>query len=292
VDGEAENGLTGEELSAYSDLFGVLLARRDAAEGLSQQDLWHRAGVLHAETAHVIEERGGPPPLDEVSELEARLEEVEDPAEIEKLEGRITEIHAEILRLGKEKGGSYVPYDGEEELEPPFVGSGRRRSAEALAAYWPSPALLRQEHQHILALRQGMDYGINRLIDRLWDEYGDDDLWSEYSDVLGEAAEMLEGDSLAHLRPEMPLEIFGCVLSSAGEVYTIRSRGGFGGSHITVFFAEGDHALLGATHKKGLLSSRDTGGGIPPIRHCKVLKELGFRTVGRPGGRAHPIAHL
>jgi hypothetical protein len=93
---------------------------------------------------------------------------------------------------------------------------------------------------------------------------------------------------LAPVRSAMPLEINGCVVSTQGQLYSIESKGRLGGEYWTGFASEGDHAAVMTTWKKGKLGERDTGA-LPPTRHTSVLKRLGFRTVGREGGRRHPL---
>ncbi len=280
VDGEDDTGLEPDELAAFYVRLQELLARQDQANGLFDEDKWHRAGAASAVITHMAE--GHEPPLSRISRLERLLEETQEPSEVENLEAELTRIHAEFLEEGarvyENGGGGHLPFEGEEEIELPFMGSGRRRSEAAQAAYWPPRDLLRQEHQHAIGTQKAYPkVDLNDLIEWLEMEYGRED---EY---------VLMDDSLADLRGRLPVEIRGCTLSGQGQVYKIESRGPLGGGYTTVFRPQGDHADVFTVIKEGRLGTRDPGGS-PPLRHVSVLKELGFRTVGREGGLTYPVS--
>ncbi len=258
--------------------FAELSFRRDAAEGLSEEDILHRAGAAGARVGYGAD--GSRPALEQITELEARLEAATDTAVVEELEEELTRLHLRLLEFGRRVveggGGGYVPYQGEETLDPPFVGSGKRRSTAAQSAYWPPRDLLRREHQHAVALRQALPaVDLNDLMKPLEEEYGGED-------------QVSADDSLAHIRGELPSAVDGCLVAADIGCYSITSKGALGGGLTTFFVPRGDHAEVIIAGKKGRQGWRDTGG-VGPLRHCKVLKALGFRTVGREGGRKHPL---
>jgi hypothetical protein len=84
------------------------------------------------------------------------------------------------------------------------------------------------------------------------------------------------------------VEVEGCQLRRQGQMFLIESRGPLGGEYATFFAPEGAHVRVEVTWKKGRFGERDTGG-LPPLRHMKVLKHFGFRTISRRDGHHHPL---
>jgi hypothetical protein len=68
----------------------------------------------------------------------------------------------------------------------------------------------------------------------------------------------------------------------------LESRGLLGAVYSTLFMADGDHARVSFAVKKGWFGTRDTRG-VPPTRHSRALKKMGFRSVGYRDQRPRPL---
>ena len=142
---------------------------------MTYEDSCHRIGANALEIIHMA--AGKMSPLEEVSELERRLDSTDDPEEICTLENELVAVHLAILTQGEESkknGAYYTPWRAADELDLRdlvYVGTGRRRRPE-VAGYWPSRDLLIQEHRRRLAFRRGMNHDINEAINDLEAKYG------------------------------------------------------------------------------------------------------------------------
>ena len=82
--------------------------------------------------------------------------------------------------------------------------------------------------------------------------------------------------------------INGCLVSEIGDnTLMVEHRGPLGAIYTTVVTRSGDQALISHGKKLGFPGGRPVPG-IPPKRHVRTLKALGFSSFVTPSGKALP----